>query len=160
VQRILDLLGVRPGDTVLEVGPGSGEVAAAVAALLEGGRVDAIDRSPTAVQRTARRLGESGTARALPLLDLESDAGPYDLVFAVNVNDFWTGDAAPELDAVRRVLASGGSLVLVYDGAAATARSQEIADKIVASLEQYGFAAERLADDPIAVRATPRAGSP
>ncbi|HVW17310.1 MAG TPA: protein-L-isoaspartate(D-aspartate) O-methyltransferase [Solirubrobacteraceae bacterium] len=113
VARMCELLDVRPGDRVLDVGTGSGYHAAVLAAL--GGRVWGVERHPELARRAAQTLAELG------IEDVEVVAGdgmlghppaaPYD---AINVAATATGDVPP---ALLDQLAPGGRLVApVRDG--------------------------------------------
>ncbi len=70
---------------------------ALVAGLLEEGRITAIDRSPTAIERARARNGASIDAgrvelHLVELAGLDPEATSFDKAFAVDVNVF-----APEL---------------------------------------------------------------
>lgn len=120
VQWAVDLLEVRPGNRILEVGCGAGVAAALIAQRLGDGRITAIDRSPGAIGRASRRAADAVTAgRArFECLDL-AGAGrlgeTFDKIFAVNVNLFWTRDPTPELTVLRGLLRPGGGLHLIYE---------------------------------------------
>ena len=141
----MQLLEVAPDDHVLEIGCGPGVAVALACERLTTGRVTAVDRSPTAVERTIRRNQDNIAAgRAVvercELADLDSRRGPFDKIFAVNVNLFWVRRAEAEIDLLRRLLRPDGVLRLFYDlpgggdherdGGAATA---------AAALEARGF---------------------
>jgi ubiquinone/menaquinone biosynthesis C-methylase UbiE len=118
--RVVDRLGVRPGDRVLEIGCGHGVAATMVCERLgETGRLTAIDRSRKMVEAAARRNAafvEAGAAEFLEM-DLEHmDLGArrFDRAFAVRVGLFHREpDRARAL--VEPWLAPGGELVVAYD---------------------------------------------
>ena len=93
LQAIVDQLGIRPDDRVLEIGCGHGVAATIVCERLDGGRLTAIDRSAKMIEAAARRNADhvaSGKAEFL-VMDLEElDLGDrrFDLVFAVRVGLF------------------------------------------------------------------------
>ena len=109
-------------DSIVEIGCGPGVAAALVCdRLADGGHLLAVDRSPVAVERTRRRNArhlESGrlSVRQSTLAELEAPPGNADKAFTVNVNVFWTGDAAPELAVLHALLRPGGRLYLLYGG--------------------------------------------
>jgi SAM-dependent methyltransferase len=113
----------------------------------------AIDRSATQIARARRRNRahlESGTLRlaTADLGSLEVEPGSFDAVFAVNVNAFWIGPATRELAIVKRALAPGGRLVLVYE-TPTSARADEARERLEAVLVAERFGA------PVVHRASP-----
>lgn len=142
----VETLETRPGERVLEIGCGRG---VAVGLLCErSASVTAIDRSATAVEAARERNARHVEAGAAVIEQAELDGGglpggPYDKVFAVNVNVFWTRSPAAELAAVRQALAPGGSLHLFYEPPGA-AKAQEIAVKVQAALAGSGFTSTTL----------------
>jgi protein-L-isoaspartate(D-aspartate) O-methyltransferase len=105
VAHMCALLGVHPGDRVLDVGTGSGYHAAVLAAL--GGRVWSIERDPELSSRAARVLAGRGEVELLVGDGSlgHPEAAPYD---AINV-----AAAARERvpSALLEQLAPGGRLV-------------------------------------------------
>ncbi|WP_245745856.1 class I SAM-dependent methyltransferase [Nocardia altamirensis] len=134
---MVEVMNVRPDDRILEIGPGSSNSLACLAARLDNGYVVGADRSATAIARAAKRhaaLIESGKVRLIQaeLADLEprlldgtapaairragsppGTAG-FDKILAVNVNVFWTKRPVAELALIHRLLAPGGALYLFY----------------------------------------------
>jgi len=95
LQAIVDRLGLRPDDHVLEIGCGHGVAATMVCERLRegGGRLTAIDRSPKMVEAAAKRNAAfvaAGTAEFLVMALEELDLGErrFDVVFAVRVGVF------------------------------------------------------------------------
>lgn len=122
-----DVMGVGAEDRVLELGPGSGASLVRMAARLRGGRIVGVDRSATAVERARARCvaeiadgrvrvvaGAVGEVSAGELLGQLEGGERFDLVFAVNVNLFWTGPAVAAWAMVRECLAPGGRFWLCY----------------------------------------------
>jgi len=111
VARMLDLLDLRPGDRVLDVGTGSGYHAALLASL--GGHVWTIERHPELTEIARRTLSAHGFGNVTCIagdgcLGLP-DAAPFD---AVNVAA--AGVLLPE--ALEDQLAAGGRLVAPVGG--------------------------------------------
>lgn len=119
LEAIVDQLGVRPDDRVLEIGCGHGVAATMVCERLEGGRLTAIDRSPTMIDAAAQRNAayvEAGKAEFLvaSLEDVDLGERRFDLIFAVRVGLF---SREPERAhaLVERWLAPGGSVRAFFD---------------------------------------------
>jgi ubiquinone/menaquinone biosynthesis C-methylase UbiE len=119
LRRIVEELDIRPGERVLEIGCGHGVAATFVCERLEGGRLTAIDRSPTMVAAAARRNAayvEAGTAEFLVAALEDADLGDrrFEVIFAVRVGLFHR-----EPERARRLaerwLAPGATLRAVFD---------------------------------------------
>jgi SAM-dependent methyltransferase len=141
----VEVLGVLPGERILEVGSGRGVAIGLVCEAADDVRVVGIDRSPAAIAAAeARNLAHvrSGRVRLVcaALADVSLD-GRFDRVFAVNVNAFWLAPAR-ELAAVRRALAPGGRLYLFYEPPS-PARLERAAEACTAFLRANGFTVER-----------------
>lgn len=133
------MLELRPADRVLEIGCGPGLAASLIAARLTDGSMTAIDRSPTAIARTAARNADHLASGRLILQEatlagFRSDQR-FDKALAVNVNVFWTTRAAAECRALQAVLAPDGLVHLVYDGPG------DASERVAATLRGQGFAA-------------------
>jgi len=120
LQWAVQLLEVAPDDQVLEIGCGPGVAVALVCERLTSGRITAVDRSATAVERTTRRNeAHIASGRAVvehcAVADLGGRRGRFDKIFAVNVNLFWVRPADTEIDLMRRLLRPDGVLRLFYD---------------------------------------------
>jgi cyclopropane fatty-acyl-phospholipid synthase-like methyltransferase len=116
----VSLLELRPEDRVLEIGCGRGVAAGLILESLPRGEYVGLDRSEVAVAAASERNAEAVSAgRATfvhtALADADPEAlGRFDKILAVDVNIFWTGPAARELELVTRLLRPSGSLVLCY----------------------------------------------
>lgn len=143
IRWAVDLLDVKPGDQILEVGCGPGVAVSEVCRSLDRGRITAIDRSGTAIERARARNApdvEAGRAALdqVPLGDFRGRRDQFDKAFAVNVNIFWTDDAERECAVLRRVLRPGGVLRLVYD-TDPSGRGRDLGGLIVPKLRTHGF---------------------
>jgi SAM-dependent methyltransferase len=115
----LSVVDPAPDERLVELGCGPGVAAALVCERLAGGHLVAVDRSATAVARTAARnaahveAGRLSVVRA-EVAELALPVGSVAKVFSVNVNLFWTRAADRELAVLRDVLQPGGSLFVLY----------------------------------------------
>ncbi len=108
VARMTELLGVRPGDRILDVGTGSGYQAAILAEL--GCEVTSIDREPQLAEQARDRLERLGYADRVTVIVGDGSVGnaalaPWDGIVVAA--------AAPSVPAsLRAQLADGGRLVI------------------------------------------------
>ena len=138
-------LQINPDQRILEIGGGRGVAADLICARLTTGSYLGIDRSATAVSASSernRRHVESGKAvfQQLTLEGLDAAAvGRFDIVFAINVNVFWTRPAQRELALVRQLLNDQGQLWLFYEAPTAAATSR-ISKLLSEHLDQASYA--------------------
>jgi SAM-dependent methyltransferase len=118
---LIGKLGPQPGETVLELGAGTGETGFATAALLgEDGRLLSTDFSPEMVEVAHRRGNELGLRnvdyRVIDAERIELDSGSVDGVLCQSTY-MLVADPAAALAETRRVLRPGGRLALSVWGA-------------------------------------------
>jgi ubiquinone/menaquinone biosynthesis C-methylase UbiE len=119
LRSIVEGLDIQPDDCVLEIGCGHGVAATFVCERLEGGRLTAIDRSPTMIVAAARRNAEHAEAGRAEFLvasleDLELGERRFDKIFGVRVGLFHREpERAHRL--AERWLAPGGSVSAFFD---------------------------------------------
>lgn len=146
VRWAVDVIGLSPDDRVLEVGGGTGASARLVCERLGSGRLVAVDRSSVATARIATACPdhlESGRLVVVTaaLAELELEEASVDVAFSVDVNVFWTSNAAAELAVLRRVLVPDGRLAVLYGvGGPQAGRIQErVLDPVAAQVRAAGF---------------------
>jgi SAM-dependent methyltransferase len=150
MRTALDLLEVGPEETVLEIGCGSGDLLARIAARVPRGRAVGVEPSELML-RHARMRNRHWIARSRVDLrqahSADLSAWPerrFDKVLGVHVVYFWS-DPRPHLAELRRVLRPGGRLVLGFrpcevdsrPGAASRARIEP--ERVEGWLRERGF---------------------
>jgi cyclopropane fatty-acyl-phospholipid synthase-like methyltransferase len=143
IRWAVDFMDVQPNDHVLEIGCGPGAAAELICARLESGKLFAIDRSESGVDRTRRRCAkyvEAGrlTVRQIDLATLRVPVKRLTKVFAFNVNLFWVRKCEEEVALLHERVLPGGSVFLFFD---ATRPDQVpmMVEKTSASLQTAGF---------------------
>ncbi|MDG4821671.1 class I SAM-dependent methyltransferase [Asanoa sp. WMMD1127] len=132
-------------DRIMEIGCGGGTAAALVCARLVSGSLVAIDRSATAVKKTLTRNEECVAAGRLTVIQAPftaagvGDLGPFDKIFSINVNLFWTSPAVEELALLRRLLVPGGTMFACWGRGPTPGRSDEIARRTASRFAESGF---------------------
>lgn len=140
-------LPIKRSDQILEIGCGRGIAVGLIAPRLSGGRILAVDRSATAIAAARKRNTQWAAldrARFLTaaLADLPAAVGPFDKIFAINVNLFWT-DPRAELPVVRNLLKKRGRLYLFFEPPAAAQR-QRIARLVAEKFSGSGLRVEEV----------------
>jgi trans-aconitate 2-methyltransferase len=107
-EDLLALLAVRPNLHVLDLGCGTGELTARLAAALPGSDVTGLDSSPAMLER-ARALARAGLR--FELGRVEEASGRYDLVFS-NAAIHWVEDHRALIPRLFALLNPGGQLLV------------------------------------------------
>jgi trans-aconitate methyltransferase len=120
IRVAVDAVDPPPDARVLELGCGPGVAMALVCRRLTDGHVTGLDRSATAIARAEKRLRrylDDGVAdlQHRELAAFHGDGRPYDVVFAVNVNVFWSGPAEAETARLRDLVDHAGVVHLFYE---------------------------------------------
>ncbi len=136
-------LDISPGDRILEIGCGNGAAVSLVCDRLAGGRITAIDRSATAIDRATRRNAahvSSGKAvfQHTDLAGFAPSGQRFDTVYAVNVNAFWVAAAEAEWGTASDVLRPAGVLHLFYQ-TPTEAQLRRVAEIVTAAMTDHGF---------------------
>jgi SAM-dependent methyltransferase len=114
--RLQQILAPKPGDRVLEVGPGTGYYALHTARWLSpGGTLDILDIQQEMLDRTVRQARERGITNVVPTLgdarELPYPDDTFDAAYLVVVLGE-VPDQGHALEELRRVLKSDGRLVV------------------------------------------------
>jgi SAM-dependent methyltransferase len=159
VRAAVGLVAAGPDTRVLEVGCGPGAAAELICPALTGsGWMVAADRSETAVRRTADRNAAHVASGRLVVRRgelAELDVVDVDVAFTLNVNLFWTRDPGPELAVLRRALAPGGVLHVLYGGTAPGEGSGRTQDAVRSWLRAYGWSATAVDGGVVGLTARP-----
>jgi ubiquinone/menaquinone biosynthesis C-methylase UbiE len=115
--RLVRALGLRPGQTVAEIGAGSGYLVRRLArAVGPRGRVYAVDAEPRMLPVLLERLRRARITNVTPVLGRDDDPllpdGACDLVLVVNTYHHFPGGSG-YLRRLARLLRAGGRLVNV-----------------------------------------------
>jgi trans-aconitate methyltransferase len=143
IRWAVDLMDVGPADNILEIGCGPGAAAELICQRLQTGKLFAIDRSESGVDRTKRRCRkyvEAGrlTVRQIDLATLRVPVRRLHKVFAFNVNLFWVRACADEVALLHERVLPGGAVYLFYD-ASRSDMVPNIVQKASAALTAGGF---------------------
>ena len=143
IKWAVELIDVQPNDNVLEIGCGPGYAAELICQRLQTGKLFAIDRSESGVDRTRRRCQryvDAGrlTVRQIDLATLRVPVKRLHKVFAFNVNLFWVRECRDEVALLHERVLPGGVVHLFYD-ASRPEQVPEIKEKASAALASGGF---------------------
>ena len=136
IRWAVEMMDIQPNDSVLEIGCGPGHGAELICEKLETGKLFAIDRSESGVDRTKRRCArflESGrlTVRQIDLATLRVPVKRLNKVFAFNVNLFWVRECADEVALLHDRVLPGGAVYLFYE-----AKMPELVPNIVSKASE------------------------
>ncbi|MQW76564.1 methyltransferase domain-containing protein [Nocardioides sp. dk4132] len=120
IRWAVEFMDVQPTDHVLEIGCGPGAGAEAICSRLTTGKLFAIDRSESGVDRTKRRCArfvEAGrlTVRQIDLATLRVPVKRLNKVYAFNVNLFWVRDCDDEIALLHERVLPGGAVFLFFE---------------------------------------------
>jgi ubiquinone/menaquinone biosynthesis C-methylase UbiE len=142
---VADLLDIRPGDSVLEVGFGPGVVIRRISALASTGTVAGVDQSHEMLEQArvrnaaAFRSGRvdlrQGSVESLPFTDVS-----FDKALAINSMQLWP-NAVAGLCEIKRVMKSGGTVAMGF-----TRYSGQPNEGLTGTLMAAGFANVRMAE--------------
>ena len=143
IRWAVDFMDPQPSDHILEIGCGPGAAAELMVSRLETGKVFAIDRSESGVDRTKRRNAEAIkagrlTVRQIDLATLRVPVKRLNKVFAFNVNLFWVRACRDEVALLHERVVPGGSVFLFYE-AKMPELVPNIVEKASAALRDGGF---------------------
>jgi ubiquinone/menaquinone biosynthesis C-methylase UbiE len=120
IRWAVELMDVQPNDQVLEIGCGPGAGAELICGKLGTGKLFAIDRSESGVDRTKRRNQKYVDAgrlvvRQIDLATLRVPVKRLTKVFSFNVNLFWVRRCDDEIALLHERVVPGGAVYLFYE---------------------------------------------
>ena len=154
-ETLLELAAPAPGETVLDVGCGTGTLALALKARVGTGAVHGLDASPAMIDVAKKKAAKAGSAIAFQVALIEAlpfPAATFDLVTSSLMLHHLPDDLKRTgLDEIRRVLKPGGRF-LAMDFAAHShsplghllsifghSRGENMVDKLMPMLKDAGF---------------------
>ena len=161
----VDLLEVRPGDHVLEIGFAHGKAIEMIADLANEGFVAGVDPSETMIKlgsRTNERFVRSGRVELKlgSVSDIPYEGGRFDKVCTVNTVYFWPSPEE-DLKEMRRVLKDGGTLMVSFRGRGTRRglaslfgpglQKSEV-EELIARMEEAGFGGLRVEERKLGLR--------
>jgi cyclopropane fatty-acyl-phospholipid synthase-like methyltransferase len=144
IRVAVDVVDPAPDARVLEVGCGAGVAMLELCERLVDGHITGLDRSAAALthaEKRLRRFLDEGRAdlQHRDLAAFHGDGRPYDVVFGVDVNVFWTGPAEVEAAArLRDLVADDGVVHLLFSSPDGTDPGRA-AGPTATALERAGF---------------------
>jgi cyclopropane fatty-acyl-phospholipid synthase-like methyltransferase len=152
----VDLLRLRPGDRVLEIGCGPGLAVALAAAKATKGKIIGIDHSPIMIRQAEMRNRQAIEDGRVELIvggidRLERRIDPFDKIFSVNVVQFLASRAAFFTQAFD-MLKPAGALATTYkprSKGATRADAMRVADECVTHMTAAGFESIRIEELPL-----------
>jgi ubiquinone/menaquinone biosynthesis C-methylase UbiE len=158
--RLMEILEPRPGERILELGPGTGYYSLSVAASLDGGSLEVLDVQQEMLDHTMREAAENGVANIVSTcadarsLPYETDS--FDGAFLVTVLGE-IPDQGLALRELARVIKPGGRLVV---GETMLDPHVVTPGKLLGQAQSAGLEFERQVGTPLAYFARFRRSAP
>ncbi len=138
IERVVELLSIRPTDHVLEVGFGPGDGIQIASTVASEGFVAGVDYSRPMVEMAHDRNAAAIETGSVELqygaaADLPYEDDRFDRAFSINSMQLWP-DACAGLEEMRRVLKPGGTIALAF-----TSHAHQSRDELVSVLSKAGF---------------------
>jgi SAM-dependent methyltransferase len=152
----VNILNVRPHETILEIGCGYGHSIALICEKLATGHLTAIDRSEKMIASASaayQNIIDTGRVEILhqDVLDRRLPEADFDKIFLFNINVFWM-DPRDELAEIRRLLKPDGRFFLFHQPPPGH-DLEEFENAFRSNLEKNGFSGrESFKDQRKAIR--------
>jgi trans-aconitate 2-methyltransferase len=127
---VLDRVGLRGDEAVLDAGCGTGKVTALLADRLPQGRVVGVDASPSMIEQARSRVPDEVELLVADLLELEL-AEPVDVVFS-NATLHWVQDHELLFRRLHDALRPGGRLEVQFGGKGNVAALEAAVQRVTA----------------------------
>ncbi len=158
----IGLLEIQPTDAILEIGFGAGRAIQLMAREARQGRVSGIDLSSAMVNTARRRNMQAVRSGQVILQESDVMALPFEdelfnKVISIHTFYFWA-DPCQAIDGIRRVLKSGGKLVLTLSTGKVGDEQKSglehfqsvLEERVLPHMQQNGFSQVELKEGPVA----------
>jgi len=151
----LDILGIRPGQRILEIGFGPGYAIAQLLGRYPTAEVVGLDHSAPMFRQASRRNRKHLRAGRLILhcgdvREIRKLEGPFDRVYSSNVAQFWN-DRVEVFRDIHALLAPGGRVATTYlprHPGATDSDALRFGHKLVDDMREAGFGDATLVEGP------------
>lgn len=138
------VLNIRSGDCILEMGCGVGLAIEAMTPLLKKGKITAIDRSTAmiakAIQRNQEAIGQNKAGIfKTELLGFSDRTIKYNKIFCFNINFFWTQKSIEEEAKIFKSLLAKPGLLYVFYGPMVGNGFEKTANLVSQNLQREKF---------------------
>ncbi|RAW02329.1 class I SAM-dependent methyltransferase [Pseudochryseolinea flava] len=137
----LGILDVKKSEKLLDIGCGSGVLAAMIASTLTSGKVVAIDKSSAMVGKAQKRLRDFIASSHAEVYKSDfahfNSGSSFNKIVAFNVNFFWKKPNEAEFQVLKKMMRRRAELFVFYDAPGKI--KSTMVDAIAECLEEHAF---------------------